>query len=140
MFFFFCAGINSSKTVHRSVEKYTYIKNSTSATLGAFSEKFFDSRYFADELVRITKERFPRLADCAEGKRVSVLLRLLNRMIILGGDKEFKTEYKEIASDITAHTPAFCKQYLRKNDYTRYSLLRRCPPLFKFGTKTLDKY
>ena len=140
LFFFFCAGISSAKTVHRSIEKYTYIKNSTSTTLGTFSEKFFDSRYFANELVRITKVRFPQLTDSAEGKRLSILLRLLNRMIILGGDRKFKAEYKEISADITSHTPAFCKKYLRKNDYFRYSLLKRCPPLFKLVTKTLDKY
>lgn len=140
MYFFFCAAIRSKTTVHKSIEKYTYIKNTNSSTLGSFSEKFFDSRFFADELVRITKEKFPALTERAEGKRISILLRLLNRMQILGGRKMFPKQYKEIRGIITAYKPSFCKKYLRKNDYFRYLMLKFCPPAFVIVTKTLDKY
>ncbi len=139
MYFFFCAGISSKKTVHKNVEKYTYALNSESATMKGFSESYFDKIFIADEFVRLTKEKFPKLLNYAESKKVSMLLRLINRMLVLGGDKQFPDRYKEICKTVTSYKTGFCKRYLNKKDFARFMLLKANRPVFEAASKRLDK-
>lgn len=140
MFYFFEAAVNSKKTVHKSVAKYTYFRRDGSSTLNGFSDKFFDCIYFADRIVDITKQRFPKLENYAVANKISTSLRVLKRMITMGGYKKYSDKREKIISYIRGFDRKYCKKYLKQKDYTRFSVLKLNKKLFCLMTEYFDKY
>lgn len=140
MFYFFQASILSKKTVHKSVSKYTYFRRDGSSTLNGFSDKFFDCIYFADRILEITTERFPQYKDLAVANKISTSLRVLKRMATMGGYNKYPKERENIISYIRSFDKKYCKQFLKKKDYIRFSTLKLSKTLFCLMTKCFDKY
>lgn len=79
-FFVFEALLKCTKiaTVDHCV--YGYRHNPNSASMAAFSKKFYDILYFRDEKVRILKERYPEYTDLADMVSFRSNIDLLNKM------------------------------------------------------------
>ncbi len=140
MFYFFEAATLSRKTVHKGVSKYTYYRREGSATLNGFSDKFFDCIYFTDEIIKITEKKFPQFTDYAVANKISTSLRVLKRMYTMGGVKKYPTEHNKLIEYVKSYDKAFCKKYLKKNDYIRYTALKIGKLPFKILTNYFDKY
>jgi G:T/U-mismatch repair DNA glycosylase len=122
------------------VSKYTYYRREGSSTLNGFSDKFFDCIYFTDEIIKITEKKFPQFTDYAVANKISTSLRVLKRMYTMGGVKKYPNEHDKLIEYVKSYDKAFCKKYLKKNDYIRYSALKTGKLPFKILTKYFDKY
>ena len=140
MFYFFEAATLSRKTVHKGVSKYTYYRREGSSTLNGFSDKFFDCIYFTDEIIKITEKKFSQFTDYAVANKISTSLRVLKRMYTMGGVKKYPKEHDKLIEYVKSYDKAFCKKYLKKNDYIRYTALKIGKLPFKILTKYFDKY
>lgn len=140
MFYFFQASILSERTVHKSVAKYTYFRRDGSSTLNGFSDKFFDCIYFADKILEITTQSFPKYKNLAVANKISTSLRVLKRMATMGGYDKYPNERDNIIAYIKGFDRKYCKQYLKKKDYIRFSTLKIGQKAFCLMTKYFDKY
>ncbi|MEE1219704.1 MAG: glycosyltransferase [Ruminococcus sp.] len=119
--------------------KYKYIRRAGSASLSAFSAKFFDIIYFADKIHSIVCKDFPELKDYSESGKAMAHLQVLKIMLIENGKKDFEKEWAESVKYLRSLKSSFCKQYLPKNDYIKWLSLKMGTPVFKVVTKLFSK-
>lgn len=93
-FFVFCCFLKQPTVVVRNVGVYNYENNPDSASHAAFSEKFFDILYFANEKRKMTLELFPEFEAEINDTTVKANLAMLHAFCNTN-DKRYKKDIKE---------------------------------------------
>ena len=109
-YFMFCALIHQPTVVVRNVYVYKYRSNENSASHAAFSEKYFDILYFANEKYKIIEMQYPELLDKAKNmllkSNISMLQCLLNT-----NDKLYEKDIRACIQTVKRYKKYFISAY-----------------------------
>lgn len=124
---------------YKDEAKYKYFRRSGSASCSKFSEKYFDTIYFSEKIYGTVQKKYPSIQNYAKAGLVISHLSVLKLMYLEDGENDFKSEWNHSVKYLRSIDRKFCKEYLSKNDYIKWSALKINTSLFKFLTKTFSK-
>ena len=128
-YFVFCALINQPTVVMRDVYIYKYRANENSASHAAFSEKYFDILYFANEKYKTIEEMYPHLLDKAKNMLVKSNIAML-QCLLNTNDKKYKKITRECIREVKKNKKYFIPSY--SGDKKRFLIIvYHCYWIFK---------
>lgn len=135
----FLSALKAKRITFKNDCKYLYMRRVGSATIGEFTEKFFDAIKAADRMLNIVEESYPQLVDYAKANKLSTVLRTYKMMIIGNGLNKFPEKAMELKEYIKGFDKNIVKKHLSKKDYIRYTVAKTSEFLFAFMSKNFDK-
>lgn len=126
--------LHAEKICFSDVAKYKYFRREGSSSLCSFSDKFFDSIYFAKKIEQIVTKKFPELSGYAQAQTIASYLWVLKLMLHGHAEKKYPREYKKITDYLHRANPGLCRQYLSRKDFIKWRLFQIGTPFFKIGT------
>lgn len=109
-YFVFCALLNQPTVVVRNIYVYKYRANEDSASHAAFSEKYFDILYFAEEKWKAIEEQYPQLLDKAKNMLVKSNIAML-QCFLNTKEKRYKKNIKECIRTVKKYKKYFIPTY-----------------------------
>ena len=138
-FYCFNASLKAKRICLNDVSKYTYFRRAGSATVTAFTEKFFDSIKSSDMMIELCKEKCPELLNNAHANKMATVLRTYKLMLLRNGLKNFPKEAEDIKNYIKNFDKSIAKNYLSKKNYIRYKVAKTNRTMFAFMSKHSEK-
>lgn len=137
-YFCFLAAMNAEKISYERVAKYHYYRREGTASMSAFSKKYFDMLEIAGMMYEITKEKKPHLTAEAQCSIIVAILILYKIMIRRNGMKKFPEYERKVYKYLKSFDKKTGKNHLRKNDYIRLRMLCASKKIFCIFTKLID--
>lgn len=109
-YFVFCAFLKNPTVVARDVYLYNYRSNENSASHAAFSEKYFDILYFAEEKYKIIETEHPTLLDQAKNMLVKSNIAML-QCLMNTKDKKYNSAVKGCIRVVKQNKKHFAPSY-----------------------------
>ncbi len=109
-YFVFSSLLNQPKVVARNIYLYKYRANENSASHAAFSEKYFDILYFAEEKWKAIEEKYPHLLDKAKNMLVKANIAML-QCLLNTKEKRYKKDIKECIRAVKQYRKYFIPAY-----------------------------
>ena len=119
-FFVFSVFLRSPTVVSREAFIYNYRSNENSASHAAFSEKYFDILYFAEEKYRIIEKEHPALLDQAKNMMVKSNIAMLQCLLNTGG-KKYRSAVKNCIRTVKQNKKHFIPSY--PGDIRRFKIV-----------------
>ncbi len=138
-YYTFLAIINCKKICYKNVCKYNYCRRQGSSGIQGFSDKFFDITFFANEIDKEIKEKYPKLSDFSKVNIIISYLRLSQLIFLLNGEKKYSNKLGEIFAYLKSLDNSFCKKYLTKNIYIKWRLAKLGYLPYKISVKLFSK-
>ncbi|MEE1125698.1 MAG: glycosyltransferase [Acutalibacteraceae bacterium] len=135
----FLSALKAKRITFKNDCKYLYMRRVGSATIGEFTEKFFDAIKAADRMMDIIEKSYPQLVVYAQVNKLSTILRTYKMMVLGNGLKKYPEKATEIKQYIKGFDKNIVKKYLSKKEYIRYTTAKTSEFLFAFMTKNFDK-
>ncbi len=133
--FFFEFLMKAESVSYKSVGKYGYYRHMGSASLSAFSEKFFDYIYFMEKISAVCRKEYPQLEDYIKKNELITYLTLLTLMCTLNARKSYAEQFKKIAKKGRSYKISFCKKYLPKKTFIKWLCLKMGNSVFALSVK-----
>jgi len=109
-YFVFCAFLKRPTVVARNVYIYNYRVNESSASHAAFSDKYFDILYFAQEKYKTIEENYPHLLDKAKNMLVKSNIAML-QCLLNTNEKKYKRDIKNSICEVKKYKRYFLPTY-----------------------------
>ena len=119
-YFVFSSLLNQPKVVVRNIYLYKYRANENSASHAAFSEKYFDILYFAEEKWKVIEEKYPHLLDKAKNMLVKANIAML-QCLLNTNDKKYKKDIKVCIQTVKRYKNYFIPTY--PGDNKRFTII-----------------
>lgn len=119
-YFVFCAFLEHPTVVARDVPIYKYRANENSASHAAFSEKYFDILYFANEKYKTVEDKYPQLLDKAKNMLVKSNIAML-QCLLNTNDKKYKKDVKNCIREVKKYKRYFIPAY--PGDKKRFAII-----------------
>lgn len=119
-YFVFCVLSNLPTVVARNAYIYKYRRNENSASHAAFSEKYFDILYFANEKYKMIEAQYPTLLDKAKNMLVKSNIAML-QCLLNTNDKQYKKDIKACIQTVKQYKKHFIPAYL--GDKKRFKII-----------------
>ncbi len=119
-YFVFCTLMNQPTVVVRDVYIYKYRPNENSASHAAFSEKYFDILYFAEEKRKAIEENYPQFLDKAKNMLVKSNIAML-QCLLNTNDKKYKKDIKACIQMVKRYKKYFIPTY--PGDERRFKII-----------------
>lgn len=119
-YFVFCSLINQPTVVVRDAYIYKYRLNENSASHAAFSEKYFDILYFAEEKWKTIEEKYPQLLDKAKNMLVKSNIAML-QCLLNTKDKRYKKDIKTCIQTVKQYKNYFIPAF--PGDRKRFKII-----------------
>lgn len=139
-YYSFTALEKCTKLGFKNVTKYNYCRHKGSSATQSFSDKFLDIIYFADTIEDFVCKKYPQLSEYARINKIVSYLRVCQLMVLLKGEKNYKSKFDEIRAFVKSQDNALCKKHLEKSVYIKYSLLKSGKIPFRIAVKLLSKF
>lgn len=119
-YFVFCFLLQQPTLVTRAAYIYKYRPNENSASHAAFSEKYFDILYFAEEKRKAIAEKYPHLLDKAKNMLVKANIAML-QCLLNTKEKRYKKNIKECIRAVKQYKKYFIPTY--PGDSKRFKII-----------------
>lgn len=119
-YFVFSSLLNQPKVVVRNIYLYKYRANENSASHAAFSEKYFDILYFAEEKWKVIEEKYPHLLDKAKNMLVKANIAML-QCLLNTNHKKYKKDIKVCIQTVKRYKNYFIPTY--PSDNKRFTII-----------------
>lgn len=119
-YFVFCSLMNQPTVVVRDAYIYKYRSNENSASHAAFSEKYFDILYFAEEKWKTIEEKYPQLLDKAKNMLVKSNIAML-QCLLNTKDKRYKKDIKTCIQTVKQYKNYFIPAF--PGDRKRFKII-----------------
>ena len=119
-YFVFCCLINQPTVVVRNAYIYKYRHNENSSSHAAFSEKYFDILYFAEEKYKTIEKMYPYLLDKAKNMLVKANIAML-QCLLKADNKRYKKEIKTCIYTVKRYRKYFIPAY--SGDSKRFKII-----------------
>ena len=119
-YFVFCSLIGQPTIVIRNIYIYKYRANENSASHAAFSEKYFDILYFAEEKRKAIEEQYPQFLDKAKNMLVKSNIAML-QCLLNTNDKKYKKDIKACIQTVKRYKKYFIPTY--PGDERRFKII-----------------
>ena len=119
-YFIFFALINQPTVVARNAYIYQYRPNEDSASHAAFSKKYFDILYFAQEKYKIIEQQYPHLLGKAKNMLVKSNIAML-QCLLNTKEKCYKKDIKECIRAVKEYKKYFIPTY--PGDSKRFKII-----------------
>lgn len=139
-YFTFLAALHAKNISSKNDAKYNYYRHSGSSSFTEFNSKYFDCIKLADKMLDTTKKLYPELAENAMCNRLATVLRIYKLMYQRNGLTKYKSETDSMLEYVRNFDIKIAKKHLGKNDFIRYTALKKSTVLFKLMTKLFDRY
>ncbi len=118
---------------------FNYYRRTGSASFAQFSPKFFDAIYFAEKINATVGVQYPDLTAYSKAGLARAHIETLKLMVLENGKNQFKKEWTESVRFLRGLDRKFCKTYLPKNDYIKWSALKINQGCFSLAVKAFSK-
>lgn len=135
----FSALCKADKVCYLDEYKYKYFRREGSSSCSAFSPKYFDIIYFAQKIHDIICKDYPELADYSKAELASAHIQVLKLICLENAVKDYKAEYDKSVAFLRGLNRKYCKAYLKKSDYIKWSALKLNNLCFKVAIKLFSK-
>ena len=119
-YFVFRVFLNKPIVIARDIHIYKYRVNENSASHEAFSEKYFDILYFANEKYKTVEENYPHLLDKAKNMLVKSNIAML-QCLLNTNEKKYKKDIKNCIREVKKHKRYFIPAY--PGDKKRFTIV-----------------
>ena len=119
-YFVFCTFLKQPTVVARDVYIYNYRVNENSASHAAFSEKYFDILYFAEEKYKVIEKEYPQLLDKAKNMLIKSNIAML-QCLLNTNDKKYRKATKDCIRTVKQNKKYFIPSY--PGDKKRFSII-----------------
>ena len=109
-YFVFCALLKKPMFVVKDAYIYNARTNENSASHAAFSEKFFDILYFAEEKWKAVEKDYPELLDKAKNMLVKANIAML-QCLLNTNDKKYDKDVKNCIQEVKQYKEYFIPNY-----------------------------
>ncbi|WP_029502968.1 glycosyltransferase family 2 protein [Lachnoclostridium phytofermentans] len=119
------------------VSKYIYVKRKGSAMLSSFSEKYFDTLYLSEEILKKINISYPQLVEKAKAHYMHENCKTLERMYLSKNYILYKERERELRKELKAYPLSCAKKELSRKQYLGIALMKFSPFCYIKAVKLL---
>lgn len=138
-YYSYAAFARAKRIVSGKQAKYIYMRREGSATMGAFSEKYFDILKVCSRLRDEIGLAFPELKPMMTAKTLKELMHVNKLMVVRKAGSEYKAAEKEIYRQIRNNTWASAAKYLSWKEKISYCAIRSNRHLYRLLVRINEK-
>lgn len=123
-YYSFVAFSRAKRIVSGKQAKYVYIRRSGSASITAFSEKYYDILKVCERLEDEIGSMFPALKPELAAKGLKELMHVYSLMILCSSKQQYKTEKDALFRQIRGGNWKAVLKYMSRNDKIRFYMIQ----------------
>lgn len=130
-YYIFQSLLNTDYIVYNDVPKYIYVQNQDSVTHQTFSERWFDTIFFAEKIYQDIQYNFPEFEKQARYNYIFTLYCLISLMNNCNSIEQYNIQYKRFVKSIKEFKIIDIKEFFSPKIYYSILILRLNERLYR---------